>query len=221
MQRYIIPFVFSCFFCLSLFAGNPGYNIKVKLEHYPEKELILGFYYGEKPYVKDTVTLGADGYFTFTADTLLPQGVYILVLKPKNDFIQFLLPPDDQDFTLLGDADDIITKIKFKGSEENDYFYNYMHFLGSLRPAADTLRKQLEKAKGNVQDSIRLSNALNDLDKSVKKYQKDFLAKNGNTCTGKMMRASIEPDQPEFKGDEKKRIEQARTALRTGRPANQ
>jgi len=215
MQRYITLLTFCCFFTCSLFAGSPGYNIRIKLDHYAEKELILGFYYGEKPYVKDTATLGEDGYFTFKADTLLPQGIYILVLKPKNDFIQFVLPPDDQDFTLMGDAEDIINKIKFKGSDDNDHFYAYMHFLGKLRPEADTLRKQMEKAKGNAPDSTRLSNALNDLDKSVKKYQKDFLAKYGTTCTAKMMRASIDPDQPEFKGDEKQRIDQARNWWRT------
>jgi thiol-disulfide isomerase/thioredoxin len=214
MLRIATLLVCSFFFLSTLWADGPGYRIRVKLDHYNEKELVLGFYYGEKPYVKDTAVI-QDGYFTFTADTLLPTGVYILVLKPKNDFIQFVLPADDQDFTVIADADDIIQKISFKGSDDNTYFYDYMHFLGKLRPQADTLRKQLEKAKGIARDSVRLSKALDDLDVSVKKYQKDFLAKYPNTCTAKMMRASIDPDAPEFKGDEKKRIEQMREWWRT------
>ncbi|MBK6994086.1 MAG: hypothetical protein IPH31_03865 [Lewinellaceae bacterium] len=41
--------------------------------------------------MKDTAILAADGFFTFEADTLFPAGVYLLVLKPDNNFIQILL----------------------------------------------------------------------------------------------------------------------------------
>lgn len=209
MKRYI-ALLFSLIFCAgALLAAGPGHNIRIKLDNYPEKELVLGFYYGEKPYVKDTATVDKDGYFVFKADTLLPAGVYLLVLKPSNNFIQFLLPPDDQDFSISGNANDVID-MKFKGSDDNNYFYNYMQFLGKLRPEADTLRKQLEKAKGNAADSTKLANQLDELDQRVKKYQKDFLAKYPKSVSAKIMRASIDPDAPEFKGDEKTRIAQLR-----------
>ena len=209
MKRFAALLFFLVLFTSALFAGGPGHNIRVKLDNYPEKALVLGFYYGEKPYVKDTATVDKDGYFTFKADTLLPAGVYLLVLKPSNNFIQIILPPDDQDFTILGNATDVID-MKFKGSDDNTYFYTYMQFLGKLRPEADTLRKQLEKVKSNAADSTKIADKLADMDKSVKKYQKEFLAKHPNSVTAKIMRASIEPEVPDFKGDEKTRIAQLR-----------
>ncbi|MBL7775200.1 MAG: DUF5106 domain-containing protein, partial [Saprospiraceae bacterium] len=102
-------FVLACSLCASWsLTAQSGYKIRVKPENYTETELILGFHYGDKQYVKDTVQAGPDGYFTFQADTLLPCGVYLLVLKPDNGFVQVLLPDDDQDFTITFDAKDAV-----------------------------------------------------------------------------------------------------------------
>lgn len=187
----------------NLFAGAGGYKIRIKLDNYPEKELTLGFHYGDKQYVKDTATVGADGFFVFEADTLLPCGVYLLVLKPDNSFIQVLIPPDDQDFTLTTDAKDSVNKMKVKGSDDNEVFYDYLRYLAKLRPEADTLRAQMGRLKGNMADSTRLAAQLTELDKSVKKYQADLIAKHPNFLSAKIVKASIEPEVPDFKGDEK------------------
>jgi thiol-disulfide isomerase/thioredoxin len=187
----------------SLFATGGGYKIRVKLDNYVEKQLVLGFHYGEKQYVKDTVTLGADGYFTFKADTLLPCGVYLLVLKPDNSFIQILLSETGQDFTVTTDAKDTVNKMKIKGSPDNERFYEYLRYLGSRRPEADTLRAQLGRAKGKTIDSLRIVNKLGDMDKEVKKYQNDILTKFPGTFTAKIVKAAIEPEPPQFTGTEK------------------
>ncbi len=214
MKRIFTVLLFSLLAVSATFAAK-GHKIRVKLENYPEKELILGFYYGDKPYVKDTVTLGADGYFSFEADTLLPCGVYLLVLKPDNSFIQFAVPADDQDFTMTTDVKNSVEKMKFKGSDDNDIFYDYLRFLAKLRPEADTLRAHLELVRKVVADSTRLANQLNDMDKQVKKFQADVLTKYPNTITAKIVRASIEPEAPEFKGDDKAVLLQKREWYRT------
>lgn len=225
MNRIAALFLTCSLLATGLFAGTPtlfpptkavasGHNIRIKLDNYQETALVLGFYYGEKPYVKDTATVDKDGYFVFKADTLLPPGMYLLVLKPSNNFIQILVPADDQEFTVMGNANDVVD-MKFKGSDDNAYFYKYMQMLGKLRPEADTLRKQLEKVKSNPVDSAKLAGKLADLDESVKKYQREFLSKNPNTITAKIMRASIDPDAPDFKGDEKTRNAQFREWWRT------
>ncbi len=211
MKRFIalLP-ILLCLSLSALRADAGGYKIKVKIDNYAEKQLILGFYYGEKPYVKDTVEVGADGYFTFQADTLLPCGVYLLVLKTDNSFIQFLLPENDQDFTLTTDAKQSVEKMKVKGSDDNEFFYDYLQYLGRLRPVADTLRAQLARQKSNPADSIRLTAQLADMDKEVKKYQANVLAKHPGTMTAKIINASIEPEIPDFKGEEKAVLMQKR-----------
>lgn len=200
-------FLFSLAVLISLsqaIASNgPGYNIRVKLDNYPEKQLVLGFYYGEKTYVKDTVDVGPDGYFTFTADTLLPSGVYLLVTKPDNNFIQFLLPATGQQFTVQSDVKDFVNKMKFKGSDDNQRFYDYLQFLGKMRPEADSMRAQLGRVKNNPADSLKITNKLADLDKQVKKLQTDLITKYPGSMTAKIVKASLEPEPPTFTGDEK------------------
>lgn len=195
MMRCATLFALVFTFTHSLFAQK-GHNIRVKLDNYPEKELILAFHYGDKQYIKDTVSVGTDGFFTFKADTLLPCGMYLLVMKPDNNYVQILVPQDDQDFTLLTDAKMPVPKANLKGSLDNEWFYKYMQLLGSLGPEADTLRAQMKRAKGNVRDSLRLVNQLAGLDKRVKQMQQDIFTQQPNSLTARIIKGSTEPEMP-------------------------
>jgi hypothetical protein len=187
----------------TLFADSGGYKIRVKLDNYPHQELTIGFHYGDKQFVKDTATADAGGWFTFQADTLFPCGVYLLVLKPDNSFIQLMLSDSDQDFSIETDAKDAVNKMKVSGSKDNEVFYDYLKYLSKLRPEADTLRAQIARTKGNAADSTRLANRLAELDKIVKRYQAELVAKHPGTMSAKIVKASIEPDVPEFSGEAK------------------
>jgi thiol-disulfide isomerase/thioredoxin len=195
--------LFSTFGILLSFAvmAQKGYNIRVKLDNYPFKELILGFHFGEKQYVKDTAYLANDGYFTFKADTLFQPGVYLLVLKPDNKPVEMMMPAVDQDFTLTTDATDPSLKMKVKGSDDNESFYEYLKYLSAQRPEADTLRAQMGRAKTKA-DSTAISAKLTEIDTRVKKYQRTFIDKHPNDVGGKIVKASIDPESPEFKGDD-------------------
>lgn len=203
MKRYFALTIFALLSLSSLYADGGGYKIRVKLDNYPHQSLTLGFHYGDKQYVKDTAAVGADGWFTFEADTLLPCGVYLLVLKPDNNFIQVLIPADDQDFTMTTDAKDSVLKMKVKGSDDNETFYDYLRYLNGLRPEADSLRAMIGRSKGNPADSIKYTTKLADIDKSVKKFQQELIAKHPGFMSTKIVKASIEPELPDFKGDDK------------------
>ncbi len=192
------------FFSTQLIAGDPttkgGHLITVKLDNYPHNTLVLGFYYGEKTYVKDTAIVDAKGVFTFKADTLLPCGMYLLVLQPDNNFIQFAMGEEDQEFFVSADAKDPVKTLQVKGSTEVHEFYEYMRYLGSVRPLADTLRSEFEAKRANAADSIRITKELDALDKKVKAFQAKAAEKNKGNIVGKIIKAAIEPELPEFKG---------------------
>jgi hypothetical protein len=122
------PFIVK-YFC----RRRPGFDIKVKLENYASDELVLAFHFGEKQYVKDTAKIDLNGWFHFHADTLLQPGIYLLVMKPENNYLQILIPEKDQEFTVTTDTKDWVNKIKFKGSADNDIFYDYLRFLNKQR----------------------------------------------------------------------------------------
>lgn len=203
----IFLIVFGCALLVSQLQAQKGYNIRVKLDNYPENELVLGFHYGDKQYVKDTVQLGADGYFTFKADTLLPCGVYLFVLKPDNSFIQVLIPETDQSFTLSTDAKDAVAKMKTKGTEDNAIFYDYLQYLNTMRVQADTLKAEMARVNGNTADSLKLVQQSSELDKQVKKYQNDLISKHAGTLCAKIVKSSIEPEIPNFEGKDEKEVQ--------------
>ncbi|MCS6928623.1 MAG: DUF5106 domain-containing protein [Saprospiraceae bacterium] len=189
-----------------LVAQKRGHHIRLKLENYPEKEVVLGFYFGDKPYVKDTAEIDADGYFTFKADTLLPCGVYLFVLKPDNTFIQFLVPEEGQQFTLVTDVKDPVGKMKVKGSEDNKIFYEYLAYLSKQRALVDSLKAVLEKVKENPEDSLRIIQQNAEIDKQVRKYQQELIQKYPKTLSAKIVKSSLEPDIPEFEGADAKEV---------------
>lgn len=206
--KFALPLLMASLFALPVFAQK-GFKIRAKLDNYAEKELVLGFHYGEKQYVKDTVTADAEGWFTFQADTLLPCGVYLLVLKPDNTFIQILIS-DDQQFSIQTDAKDAVNKMSVKGSDDNAHFYDYLKFLAKMRPDADTLRAQFTRLRQNPADSLRITQALESLDASVKKMQADIAKKYAGSMTAKIVRSAIEPEIPEFKGADERKNQQDR-----------
>ncbi|MCS7036242.1 MAG: DUF5106 domain-containing protein [Saprospiraceae bacterium] len=191
----------------ALIAQKKGHNIRLKLDNYTEKEVVLGFYFGDKPYVKDTAEIDPDGYFTFKADTLLPCGVYLFVLRPDNTFIQFVLPEDSQQFTMTTDVKDPVGKMKIKGSDDNKLFYEYLAYLNKQRTTVDSLKTLLEKVKENPLDSARIVQQSTDIDKQVRKYQQDLIQKYPKTMSAKIIKSSIEPEVPEFDGADAKEVQ--------------
>ncbi len=200
MTKHILFSAIGILLSVSVWSQK-GYNIRVKLDNYPFQELILGFHFGEKQYVKDTAYLATDGYFTFKADTLFQPGVYLLVLKPDNKPVEMMMPANDQDFTLTTDAAEPSLKMKVKGSDDNEAFYEYLKYLASQRPEADTLRAQMGRAKSKA-DSTAISTKLTDIDTRVKKFQKTFIEKHPDYVGAKIVKASVDPEAPEFKVDD-------------------
>ncbi|MDY6799802.1 MAG: thioredoxin-like domain-containing protein [Bacteroidota bacterium] len=130
-----------------------GYEIKVNISDQPDAEIYLGYYYGDKTYVKDTVRLDNKGKGKFKADTLLPQGVYIVVLPSKNYFD--LLIGDDQQFAIETTSDDLVKNMKISGSKENEAFKEYQEFMMSNNKKSSELQSKL-KELDRSSDSVEL-----------------------------------------------------------------
>lgn len=204
MKQTFFLFLFSILTFSTLLAHEgPGYKIRVKLDNYEAKELVIGFHYGDKQYVKDTAVLAADGYFTFEADTLFPPGVYLLVLKPDNNFIQILLDDKNQQFTVTTDVKDSVNKMRIKGSKDNELFYGYLQYLNEQRPLSDTLRAQLKRVRSNPSDSTKVVKQILDIDKAVKKAQNDLITQYSTYLAAKIVKAAVDPEPPDYQGEEK------------------
>ncbi|MBI1223705.1 MAG: redoxin domain-containing protein [Bacteroidetes bacterium] len=188
-----------------VFSQKVGYQIKVKIDGFDQKEAYLGYYFGDKQYLKDTAYVEADGKFYFEGNEKLAAGMYLIVLPPDNQFVQLLVDDDNQWFSVETKLSDLAGSIKVTGSEDNKRFYDYLKFISDRRPKADDLRKQLEEAKGDEKKKAKLEEKIKVLDEEVMGYQKDLVAKYPKSMTARVIKANMPLDPPKFEGEEKER----------------
>ncbi len=200
--------IFSLFAALTLlpalaFSQKPGYQIKVKIDGYQSKEAYLGYYYGDKQYLKDTAFVEADGWMYFEGNEALPGGIYLVVMPPDNQFFQLLLDKNNQWFSAETKAPDFTGNMKIKGSSDNEQFYEYLNYLTRRRPEADTLRKQIEAAKDDPKKKEKLDAKLEAIDQEVEAFQKSVVAKNPASVTAAIIKSNLPLEPPKFEGEEK------------------
>ena len=182
---------------LPLFAtasSETGYRIEVQLNHFHEDTLLLGYYFGKAQYLKDTAVIN-NGKFVFEGPDELKPGVYLLILPPDNKFIHLIVTKEQTRFAASFDMRDVVHSAKFKGSQENELYYEYLRELDKRRPLADSLKKKM------TEDSLNRAVYQKDLDKvdlEVKKVQDGIIAKYPKSMTAMLIRANRDVTVPEF-----------------------
>ncbi len=196
-----------------LFAFNlqaqADYDVKINIKNYDYDTLYIGYKFGDKQYIKDTLTAISKGKFELTGTDTIKDGMYLVVLKPKRDYMEFLIDKGDHHFSISTDAKDL-SKVKFKHSSANKHFQEYADFLKSMRPKAEKLRKQIQ-----VQDSLKntkkkeeLTKQYENLDNEVAEYQQNFIKKYAGTLPAVIVKSYSEIKFPDFKGTDKEIQEQ-------------
>lgn len=199
---WILLFLLPFGFFTSSADTIDGHNISIKLENFTEKEIYLAYHYGDKQYIRDTVTINDQGWFVFKGEDKLEGGVYLVVMPPNNNFIQILID-QNQNFAVVANAEDPVNSIRIDGSSDNELFYQYMKFLNGMRPKAEKLRKEMEEAGDNEKEKKRLKKEMDGIDEEVKAYQLQLLKDHPNTLPAAIIKANMAMNPPEFEGDEK------------------
>src|ERR1051326_262738 len=178
----------------ALLAGNDGYSIKIRIKPLKDSVIYFGNYYGDKTVVVDTSRVDANGNAVFEGKKKLDGGIYLIVL-PTKKFMEVIIDKE-QNFSMETDTNDLVRKMKVKGSEDNILFYKYLSFITSCQSEADPLRKQLDKTKNK--DSVKtLQKELGEIDKKVKAYKIQYSKDHPETLLAKVFMASQDPEVPE------------------------
>jgi peroxiredoxin len=191
----------SALISVSALFASEGHHIKVKIDGYTEPELYLAYYYGDKQYILDTATLSNDGYFHFTGEEPVKPGVYLVVMAPNNAFFQLLVEPGEQSFGVRTTKENPSDNMRFEQSPSNTLFYSYLTYLNSKRPAADTLRAQIDREESDKKKE-KLEAELKVLNDEVLAYQQGFVEQHAGTLTAALIKAGFQVEIPEFEGDE-------------------
>lgn len=194
------------FFALFLFAfsanATNGHEIKIKIDGLVEKEIYLGYHYGDKQYIKDTVQIDDNGFFTFQGEEPLEGGVYLVIMPPDNQYFQILVDESQQNFSIETKKEDPVSNIKIQGSPDNEKFYDYLNYLSSKIP----IQKQLQDEKKAADSSSKMKKVeakLKTLDQEVKQYHSDIIQSFPKSMSALMIKPRMEIEIPEFAGDEK------------------
>ena len=179
--------------------GQNGYEININIQDYTNDTIIVGNYYGERQVVKDTLYKKAPGKFVFAGKESLPPGMYLVLLKPENNFIQFLVSDREQRFNIDINPKNL-SKVGFSGSADNALFYQYIDFIKGCRDESDFLKSEKAVCEENKDCIARIDAKVDSIDRAVKQYQKDLVGNNRNTITASIVYANLDIDIPEFEG---------------------
>lgn len=120
-----------------------GYRIRIQSTDLRDTTLILGYYYSQHRYIRDSVRLDGRGRGELRGDTLLPEGMYLIQL-PSQRFYDFLLGPEQQVEIAL-DSLATIETATVKGNRISEDFAHYQRYM---------FRAQLEGIEIGRLDSI-------------------------------------------------------------------
>ena len=198
-MKQLIAFGIILFLLPVSLKAQKGFTISVNVYNYQENELTLAYYLGDKQYIKQTATKGVNGSFVFKGDTALHCGIYMLVTKPKNDFIEFIVPADDQFFSLTTDFNNMAETLKADGSAENKVFYDYLSFMRIIRAASDSLDKALEADNSKA---LLIKTKRESLDKKMSQYKNALYTDHKDMTCVAIIKSSEDPVLPQFTGTE-------------------
>jgi len=198
-QSFYLKSLFNLLFfvCINMIYAVGGYEIQVKLEGYTEKQLILGFQLGDKSYIKDSTNINSDGVFIFKGTESLKPGVYIVLMKPENQYFQVLIDDNDQNFSLEANGKEPLKTCKFKGSKYNTIFYDYLRFIDNKRVEVEGIRAKIDAATSQTEKD-KLSKELDKINEGVRQYQDLICTKDPGSLMGLIIKGSQDIIVPEF-----------------------
>jgi thiol-disulfide isomerase/thioredoxin/uncharacterized coiled-coil protein SlyX len=188
----LIPFIFISHQGLS----QQGYEIEVQLEGLKNSDLYLGFHYGNKQFIKDTIKLDENGHGIFSGKEPLQQGIY-LVITPKKKYFEILVG-ENQHFSLKTNVNDFVHTLDFKNSEINEAFNEYQKFMIKQNRKSRALRKRLKNNKNNQDSTSIIKNKLQALDKEVKNKWNRLIEEHPNSLLTVVIRGMKNVEVPDF-----------------------
>jgi len=168
-----------------------GYKIDGYVDGLQDTSVILAYYFGGKQYATDTANT-INGSFTFSGEKKLPGGMYLVVL-PNQQYFDIVI--SEQYFSFTTDIKSPIEKMKFKNSEENTPFYEYLNFITNKQKEVTPLR-ELEKTVPE-EEKNQIKEKILKIDSEVKKFKNTFENKYSNIFFTKILKATTEPIIPE------------------------
>ena len=213
MKHLVSAFTFFLLFLVSftnLSAENDGHHIVCELKGVEENTKIqLGYHQGKNKLLQDTARV-KDGKVVFSDTAKLPRGLYLVIIPGKSYFD--IVVSDDQEFTFKVnlDSEPVLNSIKFKGSEENEDYYDLLSSKGPLNKELSIKGDQYlaDSCSKDTSSACKiLKQEYLDLKEKVNEIELEYIEEHPAYLSSKMINLLHDSFTPEFKEieDEDKR----------------
>lgn len=171
---------------------DAGYKIDVTIRNLQDSVCYLGYYFGDKRYIKDTVRV-ASGSVTFQGKEKLTGGIYFIYTP--NHYFEIIMD-DEQHFSIETDTADFISHMKIRNSRENELFRDLRIYISERQKKAAILSERLKTSKGTQEEKNILSQ-LEEIEKEVTAFQDGLISNHPQSFTAMVLKATRRPDIPE------------------------
>lgn len=205
MIRYLL-LATLCALMTPLFAQQT--DIQFEIENYDSDTLIFAYYMADKILVVDTLYSENQKNFRYQQDTMLTQGMYVVVQRPSGNYYQMILDDKDQQFSVSIDAERDIETI-FDGSSENEEFYSYMRWLQKEREEITKINTSISQLDSTATGQIKaLNREKEDINARVVDHQNKIINDAPNSITSILIKSNLPFVFPEFTGtDQEKELQ--------------
>jgi len=196
-----------------------GHKIEVQIKGISDTTLLLGYHYGSKKLVADTIRVDSEGRGVFEGDTLLNPGMY-MVLTPDLRFFEIIIDKDQVFKVTTDTSNSMFQNLKIEGSVDNQVFNEYQKRSSAVylerKPIYDKMRYYYgikdtmslspEQRKIN-RDSIEiLKLELEGIKTSIRSYEDSIINKYPKALLSSVLNTMREIDVPDFPRNEKGEI---------------
>jgi peroxiredoxin len=204
IKKILLLCIATCFLFVGTSLGQ--YKITVTIDGYENDTCVLGYQIGRTTYIAQQVNeKNAKGDFVFEGDEALLGGLYSILIKPKNQFFQFIISNDEEQKDLKiktkiaeNPARDLNENLKIENSPDNAVFDEYKAFLGGMRIRSEKYSADLAvaKEKKDAAKIAELTQKIQGLDGEVLAYQDELLKNKPKFLSPKLIAGSREPNIP-------------------------
>jgi len=190
--------------CLTLFfslviilsaTAQEGYKIDVTVEGIADTTVLLGNFFGESTYVKDTAEADANGHFVFDGKEPLEKGIYFIVLN-KTRLFDFPIGKD-QHFTLKTKQPDYVLNMETSGDEDNQLYFDDLSYNAERNNEAEPLLKVLRDSTSQESEIAKARAELTQLNDKVMAHQMQIIENNPDAIVSRIHKANKRIDVPE------------------------
>ena len=173
--------------------SQPGYEVKITIKGLKDSACYLTRYKWEGNYYFDTAVV-KKGVFTFKGKQPLEKGLYSVV-GAKANTLYFDLLLTDQKLSIVTDTADIYKNMKITGPSVNEDFRKFVIEMSTNYKEAYDYEQAIKKRKDPDSTKLIREDKMKHYE-SIRKYQKDYMAKNPNSYLSTIIRLQNDIEMP-------------------------